>query len=388
MPALFGKDSQPHLTSQFFSIVSTIALWIILFLVLIFVPVKEEKPKYKTVQIVLDAPVLEKKIDADSANSTPAPASSEVQQIQENISETVTESVGEMLSESVPVPASIAEPAPEPVVETKVETKPAVQTKTSVEKTVEKKTEPANKVETVKKAEPKKVETPKQEVIQKIEPVEDVVLSKSVEELMAEQFQPKKKKEFDWSMFDDDVPQEIENQPEPAKVHAKNELSGSAGGTVQQPAKRQTSQTVSETQSENASSVTSSNLSKIAATESVSSQGFENISDSNKKTSSLQNGGSDDLEWSGKHRNLIEPKKPVITLSASSASLIDATKTVKIRFIVVGSGNVPRGDISITPESILPSSVREEIKDQISKWRFEAADESSTAVFDYTIIKK
>lgn len=387
MPALFGKDSQPHLTSQFFSIVSTIALWIILFLVLIFVPVKEEKPKYKTVQIVLDAPVPKKTIDADSANSTPAPASSEVQQIQEDISETVTESVAEMLAESVPVPASIAEPAPEPVVETKVETKPAVQTKTSVEKTVEKKTEPVNKVETVKKAEPKKVETPKQEVIQKIEPVEDVVLSKSVEELMAEQFQPKKKKEFDWSMFDDDVPQEIENQLEPAKVHAKNELSGSAGDTVQQSTKRQTFQAESETQMENASSVTSNNLNKIEAAGHSSLQTSESTSESKKGLSSEQN-GSDDLEWSGKSRNLIEPKKPVITLSASSASLIDATKTVKIRFIVVGSGNVPRGDISITPESILPSSVREEIKDQISKWRFEAADESSTAVFDYTIIKK
>ena len=90
----------------------------------------------------------------------------------------------------------------------------------------------------------------------------------------------------------------------------------------------------------------------------------------------------------GRSRALISPAKPVINLSAQAASTIDSSITVTIKFRVVEAGNVPRAEISITPESTLHQLVRDEIRNQISTWRFEPADYAATATFEYKIVKQ
>ena len=88
----------------------------------------------------------------------------------------------------------------------------------------------------------------------------------------------------------------------------------------------------------------------------------------------------------GRSRALISPASPVINLSAQAAATIDTSKIVTINFKVLEAGNVT--EIKITPESILTSIVREEIKAQISKWLFEADAYTATATFEYKIVKK
>jgi hypothetical protein len=90
----------------------------------------------------------------------------------------------------------------------------------------------------------------------------------------------------------------------------------------------------------------------------------------------------------GRSRALISPAKPVINLSAQAAATIDSSITVTIRFRVVEAGNVPRAEIAITPESTLHQLVRDEIRNQISTWRFEPADYAATATFEYKIVKQ
>ena len=48
---------------------------------------------------------------------------------------------------------------------------------------------------------------------------------------------------------------------------------------------------------------------------------------------------------------------------------------------------MPVTEITITPAAILSELVRSEIVDQISRWRFEAADYSAYAEFEYKIVK-
>ena len=57
-------------------------------------------------------------------------------------------------------------------------------------------------------------------------------------------------------------------------------------------------------------------------------------------------------------------------------------------FKVVESGNVPQNEIQITPASILTEIVKSEIIEQISRWRFEAANYIAFAEFDYKIVKQ
>ncbi len=99
--------------------------------------------------------------------------------------------------------------------------------------------------------------------------------------------------------------------------------------------------------------------------------------------------GNEAMEMSnGRFRALINPAKPVITLSASAAATIDRTITVIIKFRVVEAGNVPRAEITITPESALHQLVRDDIRNQISTWIFEPDVYSATAILDCNIVKQ
>ena len=109
--------------------------------------------------------------------------------------------------------------------------------------------------------------------------------------------------------------------------------------------------------------------------------------ETNVKTTNSGSGKVEMVMSNGSSRALLEPSKPVINLSDAASMTIDGSRKVVIQFRVVESGNVPRAEILITPESILSELVRNEIIDQVSKWRFEAADYSATAEFEHKIIK-
>ena len=381
---LFGQDSSPHRTSFFVSLLSTFIFWILFTVMAIFVKIENPSPQYKTVQIVLDSPVP-------------------VEQIEQSDSEFTTDTETTVVESEAVVEESVVEPSPvveeaaqvvetvEPAVE---KPKPAVEKPAPAKKepVVEKKqetvTETPKKVET-KPVETKPVETP-QTVTDESKKV-DYALQKSVEEMMEEQMANKKTKQnVDWdAMFGDDSSStEKTTTTDTKKVTTQSTTTGSAANTATTENKKQTSNSTTEKSSQTtASKSTSSDLDKIA--NAVSQEGSKTKTDITARTSK-DGTGKVVMEMSdGTKRALLIPKEPVINLSENAAQLITVPKaTVRITFRVVEKGNIPRTEIKITPESILPPLVRSEIIDQLSQWVFESADTDATATFEYTIEKR
>lgn len=418
---LFGRDSIPHKTSSFFGLVGTFVLWLIFILCGIFIRVKPAKQNLKPVQIVLSStPVIEKeKVFEDSQSSSPridenhaenvevvaeTPGEQPVEPVAEVIPEPVAQSVVQEVIAPVipevveqapkiepPAPKSEANPEPKPVApkaeinpanNTKPKTAPAEKPKAKTEK-IEK---PAEKTATTKPAEPAKKAEPVQEF-------EAPALVKSTEELMAEQMNAKKKKtaEFDWdAMFgdDDDTPSSSTQTQKKVAADNTNALQGTAGTTSDTKATQRTESTSSNNRStsESVSSTTSSNLSKILNPTDYSSKSGGSLGTVKAKTISSGSGDVSMEMSDGSIRALLYPSKPTIDLSDEAEKLIDSDKTVNISFTVLSSGNI--GEISITPEAILPKLVRDEIRTQLRDWRFEIASNSATAKFEYTIKKQ
>jgi hypothetical protein len=129
-------------------------------------------------------------------------------------------------------------------------------------------------------------------------------------------------------------------------------------------------------------------LSNIKSASYTASTGDSLKAITNAKTSKSSNGQISMQMQDGTTRVLRDPITPAIKLSAQSAALIDSDRTVNIEFRVLADGNVPRGEIRITPESILPPKVREEIYNQLCQWIFDAGTSAAYASFEYTIVKK
>ena len=373
---LLGEDSNPQHTSEFFAIAGTVLFWLIFSIFSFVIKPQPDKPKYKEVQIVLSStPVVQKTEEA------PAPA--EAASASAASSESVVEQV-------VETPA-VEPPAP------KVETPPVVKETPPAPKAVEKKVE-TPKPKPQPKPEPKK-EVPKTQTqktqtpapAKKAAPAEPIEYAVDPMEAFAAQTNKKPKKEVDWdAMFGDDEPTETPTSSLTKTVTTKEPaFSGTAGTSASATTEKLTSSSTSSTPKSNtASSSTSSAL------EGIKNSSFKgNVANGVQSETSVkaaQSGsGKVVMEMSnGQSRALISPAKPVINLSAQAASTIDSSITVTIRFRVVEAGNVPRAEISITPESTLHQLVRDEIRNQISTWRFEPADYAATATFEYKIVKQ
>ncbi len=355
---LFGEDSSVSTTSEFFAIAGTILFWL-LFLIFSFVIKPQPKKQYKEVQIVLSStPVVQK------TEESPAPA--------------------EQAAASAPAPS--VEPVVEQVVETPA---PAPE---PVKKTVE--TPAPKKVETPKPkapAQPKK-ETPKTQSAQKPapapKPVEPVEYALDPMEAFAQQTKQQPKKEFDWSQFDDDEPEETSTSQQVKTVQTNTPaFSGSAGAAASTADSGQTSSTASsKSQTQNASASTSSALQGIknSTFKGNAANGVQSETSAKTKTSGS---GKVEMQMSnGRSRALIYPEKPVINLSAQAAATIDASITVSISFKVNEKGNV--SGVTISPASAFKEIVKQEITGQLLDWLFEPADYTATATFDYTIVKR
>ena len=355
---LFGQDSSPQNTSNILALIGTALLWLTFLICAIFIKPSVKKPKYKEVQIVLSSTPKKEKVKESSA---PAQAASE------------------------PLPAS---------------------SETPVAPANEESTFPVQKSSAPAKTEPAKTQDSKPSKTQLTKPVEKKVAApspapteptiyKSVEELMAEQISTKKSTSSDydpWPAMEDDF-KENTNETSNIQNTIVNNTTPAFEGTAAQTVAKDEPETSSSSSSSTEKKQTASS-GTIKALSSIKSQTYAGgnaangiEAETNVKTT---NSGSGKVEmvWSnGSSRALLEPSKPKIILSDAASMTIDGSRKVVIKFRVVESGNVPRAEISITPASILSELVRNEIKDQVSKWRFEAADYSATAEFEYKIVK-
>ena len=348
-------------------LVGTILVWILIFLFFYISALFFAPKSYKTIKIRLAAP---QKVENGKLKTENSVQKAQANPTKGDVSSTaLTETRSNPVSQDLPAAPSL----PTPSLQSPSKNKPAASKAAS------------SKPEATKPAPTKTVEKPK---------MVEQQLQKSMEELIVEQQSKKSaKKEFDWSQFDEmegnsssSNSSAIEKNTPQASVNP-NVFSGSAASSDSQ------STATSAASSNNRSSA---NQSTSAATSSalagvVSANRYSSSSGNVSSTVSANTGSSSDgkvsLEMSdGKTRILLEPSEPKIELSREAAALIDSTKRLTVSFTVMASGNVPVTSVKISPD-ILPSLVSNEIREEISRWRFQAASYDGIARFEYTIQK-
>lgn len=369
--------------SKNFSFILTVFIWLVIFISFLVIKPTQKEPKYKEIQIVLDSvKKIEKK---ENLTTEKKDTLAKNQKENQQVAKTEPKENKENIEQKVETPVL-------PVEKQKVEPKKEVQNKI-VEKVSENKV--AEKQKEVKKpaAKPveKKVESKPAEKpapIKEVSKTEPVKYAKSVEDLMEEQFEEKKSVEdFDWdSMFEDDSDSDSNTSSETKKITTKNTTTGTAGSVSESQNAVVSSTTKSNNTSQKVSESTSGKLSQISNAEFV---GKSNISEKTSVETSVGSNGKVSVKMqNGQSRVLLSPSEPKIYISEEGAKLIEGSVTVVINFTVLESGTVPSGEISITPASLLPSTVRNEIVSQLSKWRFEADDFAALARLEFSIVKK
>ena len=390
---LFGQDSSPQHTSNILALIGTLTFWLFFLICMIFIKQKPQKPKFKEIQIVLSQDfTTQKTTPTKEDKSENQKESSKMQETQktEEIVKPVQNEVPQIETSQV---TETVTKAPETKNAVPNKTEPKTVQKTQAEsKPAEQKAPENTKPKTAPITESKPVQ--KTESVQNAEPVE---YAKSVEELMAEQMNSKKKtNDFNWDMFEDDMNEDnqdnVYTQFQNNSVETqKSTFSGEAGVAAEQNVSSIKSETVQKEKNASTQKTSNSTANALAKISNTSFKGkVENgiIGQTEVQTETNQDGHVKLKMSNGNTRALLEPTQPVINLSQNAASTIDGSRTVKIRFKVVESGNVPQNEIQITPASILTEIVKSEIIEQISRWRFEAANYIAFAEFDYKIVKQ
>lgn len=366
---LFGQDSSPQNTSNILALIGTALLWLTFLICAIFIKPSVKKPKYKEVQIVLSSTPKKEK---SAENPAPAASSS-------SVSESTPQTVAEKPAEPVQKPAETpVQKTAEPVV------------KKTVETPIKKQAEASSK---------KQAQAPAKKPAQSVkEPVkEEPVYAKTFEQQWAEQMATKKSSSSDydqWAAMEDDFKENTNETSNTQNTIVNNTTPAFEGTAAQTVAKDEPETSSSSSSSSSTEKNQTASSGTIKALSSIKSQTYAGgnaangiEAETNVKTTNSGSGKVEMVMSNGSSRALLEPSKPVINLSDAASMTIDGSRKVVIQFRVVESGNVPRAEILITPESILSELVRNEIKDQVSKWRFEAADDSATAEFEYKIVK-
>ncbi len=91
------------------------------------------------------------------------------------------------------------------------------------------------------------------------------------------------------------------------------------------------------------------------------------------------------LSFDGQPRTLIYPDDPRITLPDRLARLVDSNRTATVKFTVRKDGSVPGTLVTFTPLSSLPAEIRDYLRAEFARWRFEAGDQDGQASFSYSI---
>ena len=251
---------------------------------------------------------------------------------------------------------------------------------------------------------------------------ENVPLQKSMEQLMAEQARTAKEKTspvWDDSVFSSGKTVRSSSAASSgqstassafnsANTKSSNALSGSAGTAA---SREKTSAAVSQSSQENAqtkskvSGETGDLLAKIGtqkAAFSSSSSAGENSrassasnadasSSAQKSSFSASIAGSGEINvktQDGKPRKLLDPAKPVLTISKQNEKLIDSSRKLNVEFTVLPDGNVLPSSIRFSPAALLPPQIQTELSAQLVRWRFEPGSGNGQASFIYSINKR
>ncbi|MCR4954160.1 MAG: hypothetical protein K6A43_08815 [Treponema sp.] len=371
---LVGKNSSPHVASLFIAVLTTSIFWICFTICAFVLKPFHKNQKFETVQIVLSSTPVETKTEESKAENHEneenelAKIDESVPPVEEMIQETaVEESVQNEIALPLEETAPVTPPAPAP------------------EKPVPQKTQETQKpVQNNTKTSAKTNETPADKKID----WNSFDYANDYSDLDSFDFSSKTTSsadDFDLNSFDK-VATSSQTSNEPRKVYGESGIEGSAAQSTTTTNQRQSGG--GKTQDDttfSASDKTKGMLNNVKQSTYTSSldNGSKSVStvSTEKKDGKLAVAMSD-----GTTRVLLDPLSPSISLSSEAAATIDTDKNVKISFSVSASGNVI--DIKITPESILPEKVREEIRNQLKNWKFESSSSSASASFEYTIIKK
>lgn len=348
---LFGTDSSVQRSSAVVGLAVTFILWLIFFILVLFIRPfpKEKTEKFKTVQIVLeDLPEPEKIIE--TSGITP----SENEALGAETSPVVE------TAQVVPVKETVKESVKSP---SKTQQKKAPETKEIKSETVTS--------EPVKTSEPSTAQPQVQTQTAVPQPVTQTKPAQPV------------KKEFDWSMFDDDEPEVQTSAPKKVASSSQSAIQGTAGtAATSEAVKTSSSSTTPASSTKTASSSTSSSLSDIEnAKVQNSSSGTQTsgpVSQPQVKT------GGIDLSFSDGGKRYATTALS-ISLSDSAKKLIEQSVTLTIKITIEPDGSILRNNI-IVPSSVLNAQVRTEIINSISRWHFDSADSSTTASFKFNII--
>ncbi len=225
-------------------------------------------------------------------------------------------------------------------------------------------------------------------------PRREQVLSKSIEELMAEQNnRSQNNADVQWS--DDIFAESATNSTSTAQesnnaiVRSSSSLSGSAAqsGSSSGSVVSQGETARAGNQAGSVSSETSSLLQGV--TQAKSSEGGSNAasSQSSQSSSSRQSSSSGyAITFSGEPRRLLYPSNPTLIISPENQRLIQSNRNVEVTLSVGVNGTVSPTMITFTPSALIPAEIQSELRQQIARWRFEEGQSSGQATFIYSII--
>lgn len=335
---IFSRDAPIQKKSNFLSICLTFIFWILLFLLIVFLPSSfQKKQKYETVKIVLSE--SQKKI-TEPVEKNPQP------KVEDKIIEEKVQSAVEKKQTEVEKQSVLEEKKIEPKIE-----KLNQNVKTEVQ------------------------EQKSEEIEYALDPMEAFALQTSKQS----------EQEFDWSKFDENST--VTKSQNENYVLSENKIEGVAGEISSSSSNKISSQIEKKNfTNERTSSVTESALERIANTSFVENSSSKITTKSNVNSSTSDDGKIQIKTTDGRFRALLEPEKPVLNISDENAP--DGSRTVTIIFKIQPNGYILKSDVSITPAAVLSDSLREELISQISTWRFESTNFSSTASFEFNIIRK
>ena len=355
----------------------TILVWILIFLFLYFSALLFAPKPYKSIKIRLDSSqkIENKKLKTENPVQESSAQNAKVAQEAKNSSQE-----GKAFPPLQPPSASSASPS--------AGAAPATPPASAAKKIEQPKKTSVPATKTAPKAREQAKTAPQQPKMA------EQTLQKSMEELIAEQQTRKTvKKEFDWSQFDDIEGSSSSNQSSVTKIPGSQSMRQStfSGSAATSSSNDSSSASVSSSNSRSSVSQGVSSATANALASAVSAKLYSSSSGGLSSSVTANTGSSSDgkvaLQMSdGTPRILLEPAEPKIILSPEASALIDSTKRLTVSFTVMASGNVPLSSVRISPD-ILPSLVSMEIRDQIARWRFQAASYDGTARFEYTIQK-
>jgi hypothetical protein len=323
----------------------TFVFWFAFILVSVFIPVFKKNPEYKTVHIILASVPVEKTVKTSEPEKV-SPQLPEQMNKPSQVKKTETKNKSEQQKKAGPVKKASVSQKQESVHTPAAETKPSLKKPSAVYK-------------------------------------------KSVEELIAEQrLQKEKAVQWDDSLFADApvTSNTAQSAPHTKQIAGAAALSGVSAEVSQQKTDPVNSTAVSENKnSENADASTKAALGAISATTYTQSAGNGVKSQTSVKTGRSSDGKVAVEMIDGSARTLLYPAKPSIQISDENAKLIDSRRTVTVQFKVLAKGNVPLSGINMTPASILPLSIQQEIREQVSMWRFAQGASDGYANFIFTI---